>query len=136
LSSPEGREMTYYMQRRFEGGDFESVVGAVHRALGDEGFGALTEIDVQATLRQKLGEEMDPFLIIGACNPPFAHRALELEPEIGVLLPCNLVVRVDGDAVVVDAMSPSAVLSLVDSPGVGEVAIEVEDRLQRVLAAL
>ena len=108
----------------------------VRGLLAQQGFGVLTEIDVQATLREKLGEEMEPYLILGACNPPFAHRAITAEPQIGVLLPCNVVVRVDAGDVIVEAMDPSAVLSLVDSPGVAEVAAEVRGRLAAVIEAV
>lgn len=124
----------YHLSGRIDGGDFSEVVARTREALAEEGFGVLTEIDVQATLREKLGEEMDPYLILGACNPPLAHRAIEAEPEIGVLLPCNVVVRVVDDAVVVDAMDPKSVLSLVDSEQVDSVAEDVRARLARVVS--
>lgn len=126
----------YYMTKRIEGGDFAGTVERVTDALAGEGFGVLTEIDVQATLREKLGEETDPYLILGACNPPLAHRAIGAEPQIGVLLPCNVVVRQDDGAVVVDAMDPEAVMSVVTSPEVGEVAAEVRTRLGAVIDSL
>ncbi len=117
--------------------DFESALKKVTDELGKEGFGVLTEIDVQATLKKKLNEEMPPYRILGACNPPFAHRALTAEPEIGLLLPCNVVVRQDeAGKVRVEFMDPNAVLELVDRPEVHELAAEVRDRLQRVLAAM
>lgn len=126
----------YYLTKRIEGGDFDTVVGQTREALADQGFGVLTEIDVQATLRAKLGEEMDPYLILGACNPPFAHKAIGAEPQIGVLLPCNVVVRVEDGDVVVDAMDPTAVMSVVESPGVAEVAEEVGARLAAAIDAI
>lgn len=126
----------YHLSKRLEGADFDTVVADVREALSGQGFGVLTEIDVQATLREKLGAEMDPYLILGACNPPLAQRAIGVEPEIGVLLPCNVVVRVDGDAVVVDAMDPAAVMSVVETPGVDEVAAEVRDKLATVVDIL
>lgn len=126
----------YYLTKRIDGGDFSAVVTRAREALAEEGFGVLTEIDVQATLREKLGEETDPYLILGACNPSLAHRAIGAEPQIGVLLPCNVVVRQDDGAVVVDAMDPESVMSVVESPGVGEVAAEVKNRLSSVVAAL
>lgn len=126
----------YYLTKRVEHGDFVATVARVREALSEEGFGVLTEIDVQATLKEKLGEDMDPYLILGACNPPLAHRAIGAEPQIGVLLPCNVVVREEGEAVVVDAMDPESVMSVVESPGVKEIAQEVRDRLASVIASL
>lgn len=117
--------------------DFETARQRVTEELGKEGFGVLTEIDVQATLKKKLGVETPPYRILGACNPNFAQRVLALEPEIGLLLPCNVVVREDAaGAVRVEFMDPDAVMQLVDKPAVAEVAREVRARLQRVLAAL
>jgi uncharacterized protein (DUF302 family) len=115
---------------------FDEAVDAVKEALAGAGFGVLTEIDVQATMKDKLDIDQPPYVILGACNPPLAHRAITAEPEIGVLLPCNVVVRQTDDTVTVDFMDPAAVLSLVDSPGVEELATEVRSRLQGVAAAL
>ncbi|HSJ36093.1 MAG TPA: DUF302 domain-containing protein [Acidimicrobiia bacterium] len=126
----------YHISKRLEGADFETVVADVREALTGQGFGVLTEIDVQSTLREKLGEEIGPYLILGACNPPLAHRAIGAAPEIGVLLPCNVVVRVAEGAVVVDAMDPAAVMAVVETPGVAEVAAEVRDRLATVVEIL
>jgi uncharacterized protein (DUF302 family) len=125
----------YYLTKRVEHGDFVATVARVREALSEEGFGVLTEIDVQATLKEKLGEDMDPYLILGACNPSLAHRAIGAEPQIGVLLPCNVVVREEGEAVVVDAMDPESVMSVVESPGVHEIAQEVRERLASVIAS-
>ena len=117
--------------------DFDSAIEKVTAELQKEGFGVLTDIDVQATLKKKLGEEMPPYRILGACNPPLAHKAISNEPSIGLLLPCNVLVRQDENgAVHVEFMAPAAVLNLVDSPAVGELAGEVKSRLERVLAAL
>jgi uncharacterized protein (DUF302 family) len=116
---------------------FDEALQRVTDALAQQGFGVLTEIDVAATLKKKLGKDMPPYRILGACNPQFAHRAIELEPEIGALLPCNVVVRVDGAGrTAVEIMDPNAVLQLVKRPEVGAIAAEVRGRLEKVLAAL
>ena len=115
---------------------YEETLQRATAALAAEGFGVLTEIDVAATLKAKLGKDMEPYNILGACNPQFAHRAIEMEPQIGALLPCNVVVRVEGGRTIVEIMDPHAVLSLVDKPGIATVAAEVRERLARVLAAL
>jgi uncharacterized protein (DUF302 family) len=116
---------------------FDQAVAAVTQALAKEGFGVLTEIDVQATLKKKLGLVRPPYKILGACNPQFAAQALEAEPQIGALLPCNVVVREDAaGATLVEFMDPDAVLQLVQRPEVGKIAAEVRSRLQRVMAAL
>jgi len=116
---------------------FEQAVETVTEELGKEGFGVLTEIDVQATLKKKLGEDMRPYKILGACNPPLAHQAVSAVPEIGLLLPCNVLVReTDEGKVRVSFMDPGAVLGLVDNPDVEPLAAEVKTRLERVLAAL
>ena len=116
---------------------FDQALERAVEALGKEGFGVLTEIDVAATLKKKLGKEMAPYRILGACNPQFAERALEAEPEIGALLPCNVVVRVDIDGKTrVEIMDPQAVLGLVGKPAIEPIAAEVRQRLQRVLDGL
>ena len=116
---------------------FEQALERVTAELAKEGFGVLTEIDVAGTLKKKLGKDMRPYRILGACNPQFAHRALEVEPQIGALLPCNVVVREDPSGkTIVEIMDPQAVLQLVDRAEVGEIAAEVRTRLERVLAAL
>ena len=115
----------------------EQAVQAVTQALAGEGFGVLTEIDVAATLKKKLGIERPPYKILGACNPQFAARALEMEPQIGALLPCNVVVRQGADGkTVVEFMDPDAVLGLVGRPEVAPIAAEVRARLVRVMQAL
>lgn len=114
-------------------GDIEEAVDRTLNALKEEGFGVLMDLDIQATLNAKLGLERPPYRILGACNPPLAHEALEAEPDIGVLLPCNVVVRtLEEGRVQVTFMDPGSVLSLVDNPKVEEVATEVKTRLQRV----
>ena len=116
---------------------FDEAVDTVTEELGKEGFGVLTEIDVQATLKKKLGEDMRPYRILGACNPPLAHQAVTAVPEIGLLLPCNVLVREDDDGKVhVSFMDPGSVLGLVDNPDVEPLAEQVKEKLERVLAAL
>jgi len=115
---------------------FDEAVARVTDALAKEGFGVLTEIDVAATLKKKLGLDMPPYRILGACNPQFAHQAIELEPQIGALLPCNVVVREEGGKTRVDIMDPRAVLQLVERPEIEGIATEVRKRLERVIASL
>ncbi len=115
---------------------FEQAVTRVTEELAKEGFGVLTEIDVAATLKKKLGLDMPPHRILGACNPQFAHQAIEFEPQIGALLPCNVVVREEGGKTLVEIMDPRAVLQLVGRPEIATIAGEVRARLERVLAAL
>jgi len=116
---------------------FDSALQRVTEELQKEGFGVLTEIDVKATMKKKLNADMPPYRILGACNPQLAHRALTAEPQIGLLLPCNVVVRQDDAGNVrVEFMDPNAVLELVNKPEVTELAGEVRQRLERVMAAL
>jgi len=116
---------------------YEEALAKVTQALAQEGFGVLTEIDVAATMKKKLAVDMPPYKILGACNPQFAHRALGAEPQIGALLPCNVVVRQDAaGAVRVEFMDPIAVMDLVGKPEVRPIAAEVRQRLERVMGAL
>jgi uncharacterized protein (DUF302 family) len=129
------RQLRYGMQAK-GGGTFEETVARVRGALKEQGFGVLTEIDVQATLKEKLGAEMAPYIILGACNPPLAHRALTAEPEVGMLLPCNVVVREAGGEVLVEALDPAAAMGIVGNPAVEEVAAEARTKLAAALATL
>lgn len=116
---------------------FDDALASVTAALQQEGFGILSDVDVAATLKKKLGEDMPPYRILGACNPPLAHKAVMIEPSIGLLLPCNVVVRQDpSGAVHVEVMNAEAVLQLVEKPEIAALAQEVRQRLDRVLAAI
>jgi uncharacterized protein (DUF302 family) len=118
-------------------GGFADVVQRVTEALKTEGFGVLTDIDVQATMKARLGIDGKPYRILGACNPPLAHKAISADPDIGLLLPCNVVVREDAAGkVIVGFMDPIAVLKLTDNPGIAEIAKDVRARLERVAAQL
>ena len=116
---------------------FDDALEKVTTELEKEGFGVLSDIDVAAKMKAKLDKDMPPYRILGACNPPLAFQAISAVEDIGLLLPCNVLVRVDAeDKVHVDFMDPASVLSLVDDPGVEPLAADVKSRLQRVLAAL
>lgn len=121
--------------------DFDSAVEKTKAALSEQGFGVLTEIDVQATLQAKLGEQMEPYLILGACNPALAHRAVGVMRQIGLLLPCNVVVRADisspdSAAVIVEAMNPQIMVEVTDEPALADVAGEATSKLRAAVEAL
>ena len=115
---------------------YEQAIEKVTAALKEEGFGVLTEIDVKATLKEKLNVDFRKYLILGACNPALAHHALNTELEIGLLLPCNVIVYEEDDASVVSIVDPIAMLGVSDNPTLGPIADEARKRLQRVVEAL
>jgi uncharacterized protein (DUF302 family) len=117
-------------------GDIVSVRPRVEAALAAEGFGILTEIDIAATFKAKINVDRDPYVILGACNPALANRALTVDPNAGALLPCNVVLRQEGESVAVEFMDPLAVMNLVEQDGVAEVANDARARLDAVAAAL
>ncbi|MEU3744264.1 MULTISPECIES: DUF302 domain-containing protein [Streptomyces] len=117
-------------------GAFDETVETVRRALAGQGFGILTEIDVQATLKAKLGHDMEPYLILGACNPPLARQALDADRSVGLLLPCNVVVRTEGDEVIVQAIDPVTMVTLTGVEAMAPVSDEAARRLDAALATV
>jgi uncharacterized protein (DUF302 family) len=115
---------------------FDEVVPQVKQALADYGFGIITEIDMQKTLKNKIDVEIEPHLILGACNPQFAHRALQIEPSIGLLLPCNVVIRHTGEVTVVEAINPETLVALTENPGMAALAHELTAALNAALDQL
>jgi uncharacterized protein (DUF302 family) len=115
---------------------FEGAVDKVTQELKKEGFGVLTHIDVQATLKEKLEVDFRKYVILGACNPPLAHAALQSNLEIGLLLPCNVIVYEEGDGTMVSIIDPAGMMSVVDQPELGEVAQQARERLQRVIDSM
>lgn len=116
--------------------DFDEAIARVTETLKEEGFGILTEIDVQETLKKKLDVDFRRYRILGACNPPFAHRALQAEPMIGTMLPCNVVVQERDGKVEVTAVDPLASMAAVQNEELGAIAYEVRERLQRAITKL
>ena len=115
---------------------FQQAIDKMIQALKAEGFGVLTEIDMQGTLKQKLGVEIRPYLILGVCHPPFAQRALAADPDAGLLLPCNVAVYEDGDHTVVSILDPVAMLKITENSAMHAVGAEAKQKLDRVLAAI
>ena len=133
ISEPREKSMSYYLSRTINAA-FDEVVKRVIAALKEEGFGVLTDIDVQATLKTKLGADMPSYRILGACNPSFAHQALQLEDKLGVLLPCNVIVRNAGDGQTeVAAIDPVTSMDRTGNPNLAAVADEVRARLLRAV---
>jgi uncharacterized protein (DUF302 family) len=129
--------MSHYTFGKTVTAGFGAAVEQVTQALAAEGFGVLTDIDVAATMKKKLDHDMPPYRILGACNPQLARQAISVEPQIGALLPCNVVVRADAAGLThVEFMDPAAVLQLVGRPEVATLAADVRQRLQRVMNAL
>lgn len=129
--------MSYYFNTTISGKDFDAVIEQVTGELSKEGFGVLTEIDVQATLKKKLDIDFKKYRILGACNPPSAHKAISSEDKIGVFLPCNVVVTENeaGD-IEVAAVDPVASMMAVSNDALGEVATDIQGRLKRVIESL
>ncbi|MBA2560259.1 MAG: DUF302 domain-containing protein [Propionibacteriales bacterium] len=116
---------------------YDDAVEAIRTALGDQGFGVLTEIDLKATLKDKLDVDIEPQIILGACRPPLAYEAIQVEPSIAAVLPCNVVVRsLDPDTTVVEALDPDAMMGLADNEALNTIATDAKRRLNAAFAAL
>ena len=129
-------DITPYAITRTVDASFADAIEQVTDALAAEGFGILTTIDVQATMKKKLDLDVAPYTILGACNPQLASRGLAIEPDLGVLLPCNVIVRRDGESTIVSAMEPLAAMPLAGNPDLGPLVVEARERIERALAAL
>lgn len=125
----------YYFAKTLDT-SFDAAIEKVTAALKDEGFGVLTEIDVKKTLKEKLDAEFRPYRILGACNPPFAHKALAAEDKIGTMLPCNVIVQELPGGIEVAAVDPKASMLGIDNPALEEIAAEIQQRLKRVIDSL
>ncbi|MBM3215471.1 DUF302 domain-containing protein [Candidatus Poribacteria bacterium] len=127
--------MSYYFAKKVQT-SYDDTIPRVTEALQKEGFGVLTQIDVKATLKKKLDADFRPYIILGACNPPFAHKALLSEDKIGLMLPCNVVVQEIDDGVEVSAIDPVASMMAIDNKELGEVATVVREKLRKVVESL
>lgn len=129
--------MKYYYSKKLKNVSFDEAVEKVTEALKHEGFGVLTEIDVQATLKNKLDVDFRPYKILGACNPPYAHKALEAEDKIGIMLPCNVIVQESADgSIEVAAVDPVASMSAIENPKLMDIAAEIQQKLKTVIEKL
>jgi uncharacterized protein (DUF302 family) len=129
--------MSYTIDRTISGETFDKVVERTRSALSAQGFGVLTEIDVKATMKKKLGEDVDNYLILGACNPGMAHKAMQIEPKVGAMLPCNVIVRATGqNAVESSAIDPVASMTAIDNAELQSVAKQVREMLKTVIAKI
>jgi len=128
--------MPYTINRILSGASFEEIEHRTRQALADKGFGVLTEIDVQATMKKKLDAEMPPYRILGACNPQMAYQAIQIEPHVGAMLPCNVIIRQVDDAVEVSAVDPVASMQAIRNDELKRVAGDVRDLLAAAIAAI
>ncbi len=129
--------MTYYHSKTLQNISFDQAITKVTEALKEQGFGILTEIDVQATLKKKLDVDFKPYIILGACNPPFAHQALQAEDKIGTMLPCNVIVQAQPDgSIEVSAVDPVASMQAVENENLAKIAGEVKDKLRSAIHKL
>ena len=128
--------MSYTVNRFFADSDFEEIDGRVRTALADKGFGVLTEIDVKATMKKKIDADLDPYRILGACNPHMAYKAIGMEPRVGAMLPCNVILRAVDSGVEVSAIDPEASMQAIDNADLKRVAGEVRELLKGALEAI
>ncbi|TDH34398.1 DUF302 domain-containing protein [Pseudohoeflea suaedae] len=129
--------MAYTIDRTFSGASFDEIVERTRSALSDNGFGVLTEIDVSATMKKKIDKDVPPYLILGACNPNMAYQAIGIEPKIGAMLPCNVIVRkTGGDDVTVSAVDPVASMQAIENEKLHSVAGDVRSMLETVVKAI
>lgn len=128
--------MSYTFNRLLTGVSFAEAGARTRKALGESGFGVLTEIDVAATMKKKLDVEMTPYLILGACNPKMAYQAIGIEPRVGAMLPCNVILRAVDGGVEVSAIDPVASMQAIDNPALHAVAGQVRDLLAAAVAAI
>tara|TARA_R110002095_G_scaffold177342_1_gene154662 strand:+ start:152 stop:538 length:387 start_codon:yes stop_codon:yes gene_type:complete len=128
--------MSYTIDRVFTGAAFDEIDARTRKALGDKGFGVLTEIDVQAVLKKKIDADIPAYRILGACNPHMAHQAMQLEPRVGAMLPCNVIIRQLDSGIEVSAIDPVASMSAIENPKLHAVAGEVRDLLAAAVAAI
>ncbi|WP_339745119.1 DUF302 domain-containing protein [uncultured Maricaulis sp.] len=128
--------MAYTINRSFSGADFADIDSRTRKALGEKGFGVLTEIDVQAVLKKKIDADIPAYRILGACNPHMAHQAMQLEPRVGAMLPCNVIIRQLESGIEVSAIDPVASMSAIENPKLHAVAGEVRDLLASAVAAI
>jgi uncharacterized protein (DUF302 family) len=125
--------LSYTINRKIDGASFEEAVARTRSALAEQGFGVLTEIDAKATMKEKLDVEMEPYLILGACNPKMAHQAIGMEPRVGAMLPCNVIVRQVADGVEVSAIDPVASMTAIDNQELKRIAGQVRDLLSKAV---
>ncbi len=128
--------MSYTIDRVIKGAILNDIDGRTRKALADAGFGVLTEIDVKATMKKKIDKDMPGYLILGACNPEMAWQAIGMEPKVGAMLPCNVILRETADGVEVSAVDPQASMAGIDNADLQQVAGQVRDMLRDVVAAI
>lgn len=128
--------MSYYYSKVLKDAGFEEAIEAVTHALKEEGFGILTEIDIQATMKKKLDVDFKPYKILGACNPPYAYKALTAEDKIGTMLPCNVIVQQQDGGIEVAAVDPMASMQAVENPSLETIASEIQQKLKAAIDSL